>query len=122
MVTRRTYPLAPRDRELAEGIGYALRHDPLAGKESVDVDVCGARATPADAVALVLRIDRIRSRRHHRMLRALLRLPDGNGRDDPFGLHLRPVTDALILDWQGSRHLMEINARDGETGHASGDA
>ncbi|QTD94704.1 hypothetical protein [Burkholderia anthina] len=79
-------------------------------------------ATPADAVALVLRIDRMRSRRHHRMLRALLRLPDGNGRDDPFGLHLRPVTDALILDWQGSPHLMEINARDGETGHASGDA
>lgn len=119
MVTRRTYPLA--------------------GKESVDVDVCGARATPsghvatyaaklasgatpADAVALVPRIDRMRSRRHHRMLRALLRLPDGNGRDDPFGLHLRPVTDALILDWQGSPHLMEINARDGETGHASGDA
>ncbi|WP_175751363.1 BON domain-containing protein [Burkholderia anthina] len=51
MARHKTYPLAPLDRELAERIEYELHHDPLAGKESIDVDVSGARATLSGHVA-----------------------------------------------------------------------
>lgn len=51
MARHRTYPLAPRDRELAERIEYELHHDPIAGKASIDVDVRGGRATLSSHVA-----------------------------------------------------------------------